>query len=398
MNTASEKPVSILIENCHVISPDYDAEGIGVRIEGTRIQRLYAPGESPPAVDQVIDAAGCMVMPGFIDVHSHGRSGYDFTDATCAAMDRIAAGKLSEGVTTLLPTTMTLPEDRLAASLQTAADYVKAGAQHCKVPGVHLEGPFINPAFIGAQNPDYVRPPDIAEVRRLSAIHPVIKVSYSIETDHDGSFTTQLQDEGIVASCVHSAATYAQYRRLADSGLKNLSHFCNQMSPLHHREIGLVGVGLLHDEVYVELICDTIHVTPDMLRLILRIRGAENVLVITDSMRAAGMADGDCDSGGLQVTVKDGVARLRSNGAIAGSTAPYYLGLTHLHEATGLPVAELVKATSWFQAQSLGLDRLGKIEAGYFADIVMLDDAFQPQAVWVNGELRWGAAKGDAGR
>lgn len=153
-------------------------------------------------------------------------------------MNTIAREKLAEGVTTLLPTTLTLPEADLAATLKSVAAYDGRG---CKLPGVHLEGPFINPKCTGAQNPAFVRKPDVEEVKRLNAIYPVLKVSFAVEEEGGDRLCEELRNLGITPSCVHSAANYSQFKAGYAKGLRNLSHFCNQMTPLHHRDIGLVG-------------------------------------------------------------------------------------------------------------------------------------------------------------
>ncbi|MEI8078766.1 MAG: N-acetylglucosamine-6-phosphate deacetylase [bacterium] len=379
-----------LIKNCRIVSPDLEAPGAAIEIEGTGIKSLYLQGSVLPKTAHVYDAGGRMAMPGFIDIHTHGAMGFDVMDGTDEAIETIAAAKLREGVTTFLPTTLTIAEPPLTKAAAAVARYQNnPQKQTARIPGLHLEGPFINPRFIGAQNPEFVRTPDLDEVWRLNAIAKVMIVSYAIEMEGDLDFTAALLAHGIVPSCAHSNATHAQFRQARRKGLKQLTHFCNQMSPLHHREIGLVGSGLLDDDVMVEAICDQIHLCPDMIKLIFKIKPIERIAVITDSMLASGLPDGEYLLGGLATVVKDRIARLQSNGALAGGTIPYYQAVKNIFELTGLPLSQLIKTTGYNQARSLGLKHLAKLEAGYTADIVILDDTFTPVSVWVGGEPKW---------
>jgi len=185
--------MSLLLKNCHLISPDQNFAGSAILIENGKIKRVYADGDTLPSADKVIDVKGAMTLPGFIDVHCHGKSGVDFCDAEDSALETIGIDKLKEGVTSYLPTTLTLPEDLLVRALKTAANYTAKGIKGCKLPGVHLEGPFINPKCLGAQNPDYVREPDIEMVRRLAKIYPVKKVSYAVEMPHGAEFAAGIR-------------------------------------------------------------------------------------------------------------------------------------------------------------------------------------------------------------
>ncbi|OGV34982.1 MAG: N-acetylglucosamine-6-phosphate deacetylase [Lentisphaerae bacterium GWF2_45_14] len=376
-----------LIKNCRLISPELEINGASIEIDGKKISRLYLEGEKLPVVDNVFDAFGKMVMPGFIDIHSHGAMGYDATDDKPEGIKAIAEAKLKEGVTTYIATTLTLMPEALEKAMRHIAAYQK-NPTGSKVPGVHLEGPFINKNCAGAQNPAYVRDPDIDEVLRLNEIARVLIVSFAVEAEGGIEFTRELAKQGIVPSCGHSDASFDQFKRAKQVGLKHLTHFCNQMTKFHHREIGLVGAGIYDDDVLIEAICDKIHVAPDMLSFIFKFKSIDRIAIITDTMSAACLSDGDYDLGGLPVYVKNNAARLKSNDALAGSVLKYYDGLKNVYELTGIPLSKLVKTTSLNQARSLGFHDLGKLEAGYTADIVILDDDFKPSAVFVEGARR----------
>ncbi len=375
-----------IIQNCHLVSPGIDLNGASVAIENGKITAVTAE-RIECAEAEVFDARGMYAMPGFVDVHCHGRNNADFSDGTAEGVERIACNKLAEGVTSLLPTTLTLAEDVLEKAMRSIAAYDQK--KGCKIPGVHLEGPFINSKCAGAQNPAHVRKPDIAEVKRLNSIFPVKKITFAIEEEGGAELVAETLRMGITPSCTHSAATYGDFQTAYRAGLRNLSHFCNQMSPLHHREIGLVGAGLLHRDVYAELICDKLHISPPMIRLVFETKGCDHVVLITDAMRAAGMPDGEYTLGGLPVIVSDGAARLREGGALAGSTLQLATALRNIREVTGMPLSELVKATSYNAARSCRLPDIGKIEPGYCADIAILDLGFQCKATFVDGELRY---------
>lgn len=376
-----------LIKNCRLVSPDLDLADASILIEAGKIAGIFT-ASSLPAADRTVDAAGLTAMPGFVDVHCHGRNNFDFCDALVDGVKTIAREKLAEGVTTLLPTTLTLPEADLAATLKSVAAYDGRG---CKLPGVHLEGPFINPKCTGAQNPAFVRKPDVEEVKRLNAIYPVLKVSFAVEEEGGDRLCEELRNLGITPSCVHSAANYSQFKAGYAKGLRNLSHFCNQMTPLHHRDIGLVGAGLLNDGVFIEFICDKLHISPDMIALVFKVKDAGHIQLISDAMRASGMPNGEYTLGGLPVIVQGGAARLKEGGALAGSTLQIMDALRNVAEITSLPLKELVKSTSFAQAQALGLPGIGKLEPGYQADIVLLTREFKVSKTLVDGEIRYEA-------
>ena len=172
--------------------------------------------------------------------------------------------------------------------------------------------------------------------------------------------------------------------------MRNLTHFCNQMTPLKHREIGLVGAGFLYEDVYLELICDTLHVCPDMINLIFQIKSVDRIMLITDSVEASGMAEGEYTLAGLPIILKDGAVRLKDQPeTLAGSVLTMNAALRNVYEITGYPLKDLIKTTSWNQAQSLGLERVGRIQPGYAADLAVLSGDFEVERVFVDGEERY---------
>lgn len=377
-----------IFTNAHVISPDLDLAGASVLVNTKGIvEDVLLPGEQLPSDCMTIDVQGQLLLPGFFDIHTHGCANFDFCDASPEGLRKIAANRLSQGVTSFLGTTLTLPEEELAASLRVAKEYMKkpTGA---KIPAIHLEGPFFTAECAGAQNPDYLKTPDIGLVDRMNAIFPVAKVSYSLELDTEQRFLRQLVERGIMPSVAHSFAKYEDFRNACSLGMKHMSHFCNVMTPLHHLNFGLVGGGMLHKDVFIEMICDGIHLCHEMIQLLFNVKGVERIMLITDSMRAAGMPDGVYELGGLPATVKDGCARL-ANGRVAGSTLLFYKALQRVRKLTELPLAQLVKTTGWNQARSLGIPGIGKIARGFNADFVQMDESLVPVKTWLDGELAW---------
>ncbi len=379
--------MKLLIHHLTVISPDLEIANGWLLIENGRIVTVAGPDVALPAADLAIDGEGRIAMPGFFDIHSHGAAGDDVCDPDPGAVRRIAARKLREGVTTWLPTTLTQPAEKLREIAANCAAYM-ATPDDARAPGLHLEGPFINRNNAGAQNPEFVRPPDFQEVQRLHRIAPLRVLSLAPEIDGADELIRKAADLGILASAAHTSATAAQIFEAKRAGLRHLTHFGNAMTPLHHREIGAVGAGLLDDSLMLEVIGDGVHLCPDMLRLVFRLVPIGRLMLITDSTAASWLGDGETTLGGLPVTVKNGVARLTGNGALAGSTLRYNEGVKNLTEITGLPLHQIVKTTSWNQAQSLGLENFGKLEAGYHADVVLMDREFSIWKTFVGGQER----------
>ena len=375
-----------VIEHCRIVSPGTDIPDGTLVLEGELIRSVGSDPAS--AADLRLDGRGMIAAPGFIDIHTHGRGGGDFCDGTAEAFDTIGRGKLEDGVTGFLATTLTLPPDDLRRVCAVAEEYRLHNTAGAQLLGVHLEGPCFNPKCAGAQNPAFLREPEWKLVEELNRISPVRKVSFSPELPRGVEFSRDLAAHGIMPSGGHTEADYDRFEACRAVGMKHLTHFCNVMTPLHHLRFGMVGAGLLDDDVYVEMICDGVHLCDQMIRLIARCKGSERMMLITDSMRAAAMPDGDYSLGGLPVIVKDGKATL-TTGAVAGSTLRYYEGFRRLVRLTGLPLSEAIAATSFNQASSLNLGQRGKLLPGWQADVVLLDADLIPRMTICAGEVRW---------
>ena len=375
-----------LIQNCRLLTPGEDIRSASISIDDGGLIAGIGEGGSGESSGSCYDADGSYAVPGFIDIHTHGVNGCDLSDGTFESVRTISETKLREGVTTYLPTTLTLPPENLKDMASAVAEYRK-NEEFARTPSMHIEGPYISPNCLGAQNGEYVRLPDVDEILALNDIAPVGVVSLAVEMDGAIDFIGEMKKHGITTSGAHSAATYAQFCESREVGLTHLTHYCNQMTPLHHREVGLVGAALLDDEVMTEMICDKIHLCPDMIQLAFKHRPLETIMLITDSMAASWLGDGEYDIGGMQVRVKEGQARLEA-GNLAGSTLRYNEGLKNVSEITGLPLNQLIATTAANQARSLGLADRGRLEAGLLADIVILDEDFEVKAVFVGGDQK----------
>ena len=383
----------MLIKGAHAITPGRDLGVVSVRIEDGRVAEVGG-GLVAKSGEETVDAEGLTLVPGFVDIHSHGRGGCDFCDATDEAFDTIGRGKLKDGVTGFLATGLTRPEEELAEMCAAAERYKERGGGAACL-GVHLEGPFFNGEMAGAQNPAYLRKPDAAFVKRLGAISPVRKVSLAPELEGAEDCIRELAEAGIVTSGGHSSADYETFERARRAGMTHLTHFCNAMMPIHHLRPTMVTGGLLADDVFVEIITDGVHLSDPMIKLIAKAKGTDRVMIITDAMCAAGEPDGMYSLGGLRVKVEKGRATLAdvpydpkaivSN--VAGSVALFPDCFRRFVRVTGWPLHEAVKAAGYNQLRSLGIADRGEIAAGQVADLVLLDDSLSPRMTIVGGEV-----------
>jgi N-acetylglucosamine-6-phosphate deacetylase len=319
--------------------------------------------------DVVEDGQGKLVIPGMIDCHLHGGYHFDAMDADSDALVKFSKDLMKEGVTTFFPTTMTQSIENITKALEACKEAKEKGAHF---EGIHLEGPFVNFDWKGAQPGQYVINPDVEIFKTWQeASGNLIKlVTYAPETEGAKELEAHFEETGVIGTCGH---TGAYYKDLVGRNIKQGTHLFNQMRGLHHREPGVVGYVLLTPGVKVEIITDGIHVCPEMVKLAYKMKGAEDILVITDAMRAKGLEDGEYELGGQPVFVKDGSATL-ADGTLAGSVLTMDAAFRNVIEFTGCTIEEAVLMTSVNQAKHFGFDNKGTLTAGKDADFVLMTE------------------------
>ena len=326
--------------------------------------------------EQVLNADGCYVIPGLVDVHFHGCIGEDFSDATPEGLQRIADYELSQGVTYICPAGMTLPEEQLVKICENAAAHRRKNTGGAELVGVHLEGPFLSMAKKGAQNADYLHAPDIAMLRRLqeSAEGCVRLVTAAPEEAGALEFIRAAVEAGIAVSVGHTVADYDTAKAAFAAGADHVTHLYNGMPPMHHRAPGVIGAAFDSPGVMAELICDGVHIHGAMVRLAFRLFGAERMILISDSLRAAGMPDGRYPFGGQEIEVHGNRATIAGHPETLAGSVTSLMGCLRQAAAFGIPFADAVRAASYNPAKSIKIDdRAGSLEEGKEASIVLLD-------------------------
>lgn len=321
---------------------------------------------------EIIDAQGKYVSPGFVDIHIHGNMGRDTMDATEEAITTIAKSIVRHGVTSFLPTTMTMDKESVYNALDAVKDLMGCGEGRAEILGAHLEGPFINQKYKGAQNEAFIINPSYEFVENYKDVIKVI--TYAPEQDENFEFTKEVvKNTDIALSIGHSKATFKQAREAINLGARNITHLFNGMTPLNHRNPGVVGAGLTSD-VYCEIIADTIHISKDLFQFILDNKGEDKIILVTDSIEAGGLEDGEYSLGGQKVIVKDSQARLES-GSLAGSVMPLNKMVYNFLNNTDLDMRKVVRLAAINPAKSIGIDKTkGSIEIGKDADITLIDE------------------------
>ncbi|MEV6114967.1 N-acetylglucosamine-6-phosphate deacetylase [Streptomyces sp. NPDC052109] len=369
---------SLVLAGARVVLPGGVVDDGRVSVEGTRIAATAAENA------QVIDVTGHWLVPGFVDIHNHGGGGASFSGTADEIMKAVRTHR-AHGTTTLVASTVTDEMDLLARQAGLLSELAEQG----EIAGIHFEGPFISPCRKGAHSEKLLRDPAPGEVRKLidAARGRAKMVTLAAELPGGVDSVRLLAEHGVIAAIGHTDATYEQTVEAIDAGATVATHLFNAMPPLGHRSPGPIAALLEDERVTVELINDGTHLHPAALELAFHRAGADRVAFITDAMDAAGIGDGRYMLGPLEVEVSEGVARLVEGGSIAGSTLTLDRAFKRAVTVDRLSVEDAVTALSVNPARLLGLfDRIGSLEPGKDADLVLLDADFGLQGVMRQGE------------
>lgn len=332
------------------------------------------------AGDQVEFVSGKKIIPGFIDVHTHGGYGLDTMDGNAEEINTMVNKMIHEGITTIFPTTMTQSDQAIDHAMKGVAEAAKVNPV---IKGTHLEGPFIAAIYKGAQPEKYIKDPDPKLLDHWNELsnHLVRLITYAPEDKGARVFEDYCLEHGIVPSAGHSNATREQ---MLASRATHVTHLYNAQREFKHREPGVTGHAMLEDDMYCELICDGFHIVPDMLRLAFEQKGADKIELVTDSMRAKGIPEGESELGGQKVIVKDKQARLES-GNLAGSVLTFNDAFKNAISFMNCTIEDAVKMSSVNQATEFGLDDKGTLEVGKDADLNIMNSTLDVERVYSYG-------------
>ena len=361
------------IINGKIVLPDSVVCGKALAFD-SKTGKISGIVNTPPAGSEIIDAAGNYVAPGLVDIHIHGYLGEDTCDAKPEGIKNMAYGIAKNGVTSFLPTTMTVSKDEIIAALNAVRSLKEESKSWdgAEIIGVHAEGPFINPSKKGAQAEENILVPDADFILENADI--ITSVTLAPEMDKDHNCIKKLASESkVLVSMGHTDATFDEAVSAVKDGISHATHLFNAMSALAHRNPGVVGAALACDNVSTEVIADTFHINPGLYSIIAKAKGDKFVL-ITDCTRAGGMPDGEYDLGGQPIFLKGIECRL-ADGTIAGSVLRLNCAVKNVLDHTSLPVYEVFKMASLNPASAIHCaDRIGSLEEGKDADIIIADE------------------------
>lgn len=391
------KANSLYIKHVNVFMEDNVVKNGHVLIEDGIIKEVYKEGEQPesyPARFKIIEGNQMNLIPGFIDGHIHGAAGADVMDATEEALDTMSGVLPEEGTTSFLATTITQSPENIEKALENVANY-EGKEGHAEVLGIHLEGPFIEKSKKGAQPEQYILEPNLEVFNKWQTLsgNKIKTITMAPERDKDGSFIEALAESGVNVSAGHTDLDFEGLKKAVSYGVRQLTHLCNAMNGIHHREIGAVGGAFELEDLRAELIADGIHVVPEMLQLIHRNMGSERLILITDAMRAKCLPPGDYELGGQPVKVTEDRAELE-NGSLAGSILKLINGAKQMLKLKQVSISDIVEMASVNPAKQLNvIDRKGSIARGKDADLLLVDDELNIQYTICRGEIAFEGAK-----
>lgn len=372
-----------LIKNVNIITPTKIIEDASVLFD-EKIKKIYKSNNDKNN-NEIIDGKGGYLSPGFIDVHLHGAMGKDTMDGTFKALNIISESIVKSGVTSFLPTTMTMKRDEIRAALKNIKGIINNGLKGAQIIGTNVEGPFLNKEKKGAQDPKNIIEPDL---KLLEGFEKIIKlITIAPEKEGAKEFINEMKKYGIKISVGHSTASYEETIDAYNSGLSHVTHLFNGMVGLHHRKPGIIGAALTTD-MTVELIADLIHLSPVILDMVSKIKDSDQIILVTDSMRANGLEDGNYSLGGQKVILKDGEARIET-GSLAGSTLTLDKAVKNMYNSTDLDLYTVFKMVTINPARLLGIDHYkGLIKENYDADLTLLNNDLEVEQVYIKGERK----------
>ena len=336
--------------------------------------KIHGIVDGAPEGAELIDAEGGYVAPGLVDIHIHGYLGEDTSDANPAGVKKMALGVMQNGVVAFLPTTMTVAKSEIVAALDSVRSLMKQSEEWdgAEILGVHAEGPFINPSKKGAQAEENILEPDADFILDNADVIRIVTLAPEMDKEHK-CIKALAADGRVLVSMGHTDASFDEAKSAVADGVRHATHLFNAMSPLAHRNPGVVGAALASSEVSTEIIADTFHINPGLYGIVAALKGDKTVL-ITDCTRAGGMPDGEYDLGGQPIFLKGIECRL-ADGTIAGSVLKLNDAVRNVLRNTTLSVSAVFKMASLNPARAIGMDnRLGSLEAGKDASIIITDE------------------------
>ena len=388
-----------LINNVKLVTRDGIFDNAAVLLFDGKIEFVSTDGTMIlPAVDETVDGGGCYLSTGFIDIHVHGGGGHDFMDATEDAFRRALHSHMTHGTTSCVPTTLTAEMEELC-EVFSVSRRVKNSSDAEKLPeilGLHLEGPYVAPEQAGAQDPKYIKIPSDGSWREIVDAAKGDLLIWTVAPELEGAddMCAALAGSGIVFSAGHSSAKYTDVVRAIDAGYTMATHLYSSMSTIirenGYRVPGLLEASLLHDEICAEVIADGLHLPPELLKLIVKTKGCDRIVLVTDAMRGAGMPDGEYLLGSLKrgqlVSVFDGIAHMPDGISFAGSVCTADRLIRTMTKKAGVSLSDAVTMLTENPAREIGVaDRKGKVAVGYDADLVLFDEDVNVKAVWCRG-------------